>query len=128
MSDNGGSDASEGTKAPEEFKFSHCPNCNSDKTIARENYKRALAEGRMLPGLIPCVSSLSSPQIDKRIPHLVQFKAEIITALLDICSKCGTVYAVQVEIHEGVINQQAPPSERRGGPSPLFGSLGIGRG
>lgn len=86
-------------------EFDKCPGmkdgkpCGSTRRFAGEVAEEQREKGLMGKGLKVGIFQMSGPIADPRKVNqmLVGTKVPIISALLDICMECGTLYAVRLE-------------------------------
>jgi hypothetical protein len=88
-----------------EIKFDKCPSCGKTNRIAESISKEEIAKGNLdkedlLPLLAVQVPIMNPNRKSKLV--LTRTTVPIITAFFDICSDCGTLYAIRV------ITQSAP--------------------
>ena len=97
-------------------EFEKCPNCGSTRRLAEEVAVEQREKGMMGKGLKYGLHQLGGPILDPRRVNkmLVGTKIPTVTALLDVCLDCGTIYAVRLERGEvplGAVVAQPPPGQ-----------------
>lgn len=108
-------------------EFDKCPNCGSTRRFAGEVAEEQKEKGAVGEGLKFGLQQVGGPIMDPRkiSQTLVGAKVPVVTALLDVCMDCGTIYAVRLERGEvplrAVVAQ--PP---KGQPPPGMVPPGLG--
>lgn len=80
-------------------EFDSCPHCGSTRRLAGEVAQEQVEKGQMDKGLKYGLHQLGGPILDPRKVNqmLVGTKVPTVSALLDVCLDCGTIYAVRLE-------------------------------
>jgi len=97
-------------------EFDKCPHCGSTRKFAEEVADEQREKGLMGKGLKVGIFQMAGPVADpsKISQMLVGTKVPIISALLDVCMDCGTLYAVRLE--RGEASLSAIMAQPRGQP------------
>lgn len=107
-------------------EFDKCPVCGSTRRFAEEVAQEQKEKGLMGEGLKFGIYQMAGPILDpsKVNQMLVGTKIPTISALVDVCLDCGTIYAVRLERGEvplRAVVAQPPPGQ----PPPGFIPPGI---
>ena len=91
------------------LNITNCPNCNSEHRLAGDLAQKEKDEGRMQPGVDNSIMIINKVVADDKWMKTMPFGSSVpsFTALLDICTDCGTVYAYKVITGRSV--KAAPP-------------------
>jgi hypothetical protein len=97
-------------------EFDKCPVCGSTRRWADEVAKEQIEKGVMDKGLKYGIYQMGGPILDPRKVNqmLVGTKVPTVSALLDVCMDCGTIYAVRLERGEvplRMVVAQPPPGQ-----------------
>jgi hypothetical protein len=91
-------------------KFDICPNCGSMNRVIESEVKQEESKGNLRVGTKAACIIVNTPIFDPTKTDIIApRKIPVITALIDICSDCGTLYCVEVNKDEGT----AHPEVRR---------------
>lgn len=89
-----------------------CPNCGSERTLAKEVLKEEKAKKKVNPASNAFLFQHSSLITDNTKPVL---SVPIILSFFDVCAEkeCGTVYCVHAELKMAVpgLGQKQPPPQ-----------------
>ena len=104
------------------FNFSSCPNCGSTRRIAETVTKEEISKGKIKEGSRTAMFVMKSVvhDPDKATKLLAPQKVIVLLAVADICADCGTMYAINVEKGEGVLDIERPQQPPFGGQMPSF--------
>ena len=86
-------------------KFTQCPNCESERRVAKMVVEDLIENDRAsqnLQGWIVAHQSILTP--DK--PH---FSMPVVQSVFDICYDCGTLYCIEVGVGVGMKEANKPP-------------------
>lgn len=104
-------------------EFDKCPNCGSTSRLAGSVAEEQTEKGLMDKGLKYGIYEVGGPVLDPRKVNqmLVGTKVPTVTALLDVCLGCGTIYAVRLQ--RGEVSLKAMVAQPPPGPGqpPGFG-------
>ena len=91
------------------LEFSVCPHCGGEG-IAKSIADEEKARGAMGQDANAALQVLQAVIADPRKPIL---SVPLVVAMVDICSKCGALYAVRVEKKMVTLPPLAPPQKPR---------------
>ena len=108
------------------MEFNSCPNCGSTERVIESAVAGAVERKEMEP--VPNIFAFASqtPIFDvSRAQTIVVARKQVPVIFIgyDVCCQCGTMYAVKVEQHTGVIDMKPGP-----GPGPGQGQMPPGFG
>lgn len=97
-------------------EFDRCPACGSTRRLAGSVAEEQIEKGQMGTGWKYGLYRMGGPILDpKKVNQLlVGTRIPTVTALLDVCLDCGTVYAVRLERDETslrAVMSQPPPQQ-----------------
>lgn len=87
---------------PKVLKFDHCPACGLDNRLVGTLQKKEKAAGHMRPNVEFYVNTIPGVIADKALEgsRLVGSTAPGYSISLDVCTNCGCMYAVKIDIGE----------------------------
>lgn len=74
--------------------FNECPNCGSTERLIGSIMKQQVKEGKARPGMLGATIIYQLPVFD---PVRQPFSYPVVTAVVDVCAQCGTLYCVHAE-------------------------------
>mgnify|MGYP001614672085 CR=1 FL=1 len=88
--------------------FSSCPNCGSTEKLADLLMKEQIKQGKVRPEVKGALIIYQLPITD---PTKQSFSFPVLTAVVDVCVKCGTLYCIHAEYQTTYKGISTPPSK-----------------
>ena len=106
-------------------EFDACPVCGSTDRFAGGVAEKQREKGLVGKGLKFGIYQMAGPIIDpnKITQVLVGTKVPTVSALLDVCMKCGCLYAVRLERGEATLRGTLAPPPPGQSPGPMLPGL-----
>ena len=100
------------------IKFDTCPNCGSQSRVIESETNEQISSGNVKVGSRFALLLTRTPIFDSlNSAILAPRKIPIITGYFDVCCQCGTLYCVEIQKSEGLIEPHInrKPGDNGGG-------------